>query len=108
MPDANISQWGWVIIWEFLVRPESRQKFESLYGRAGVWARFFARGQGYLGTELIRDKHDGRRYVTLDFWASRVAYEGFREQYRAEYEAIDSECEDMTESEVEIGRFERV
>jgi len=99
---------GMVIIWEFLVRPEMRTRFESVYGSTGAWARFFAQAEGYIGTELNRDMTNPRRYVTLDLWASREAYEQFREQHLVQYEALDKECEDMTENEVEVGRFERV
>jgi heme-degrading monooxygenase HmoA len=99
--------WGYVIIWDFLVRKASEPRFTEAYGPAGDWARFFAAGEGYLGTELVRDVTGERRYVTLDFWTSRQAYERFREQHLAEYEALDARCQALTERETEIGRFDR-
>lgn len=102
------AEWQYLIVWEFEVRPGSEARFEQVYGTNGRWAQFFARGQGYLGTELVRRADVPTRYVTLDFWISRAAYLDFREQNRQEYEAIDRECEAMTSSEVEIGTFERV
>ena len=87
---------------------ELKERFEQTYGPEGRWVEFFRQSDGYIGSELIRDFKDGLRYVTLDFWGSREAYETFRGRHRAEYEAIDRECEKMTESEVEVGRFERM
>jgi hypothetical protein len=46
--------------------------------------------------------------LTLDFWTSQKSYEDFRQRSAARYAAIDAECEALTESEVEIGRFARL
>ena len=101
-------EWGYLIVWEFHVRPGAEERFENVYGPQGDWAQFFKRGEGYAGTELNRDLNIAGRYVTLDFWTSPHAYEHFREQHLAEYKAIDERCEALTERETEIGRFERV
>src|SRR4051794_28415642 len=95
-------------MWEFIVRPGKEQAFEKIYGPEGEWAQFFRQGDGYCGTELSRDLDEPRRYVTLDFWESRVAYETFKMQHAAEYKAIDQKCESLTEKEQEIWKFERV
>jgi heme-degrading monooxygenase HmoA len=102
-------QWwrGYVVIWEFHVRPQMTERFEEAYGSRGVWARFFAQGAGYIATELSRDEKNPARYITLDLWESREAYENFRAQHQAAYKAIDKECESLTESELELGRFAR-
>jgi heme-degrading monooxygenase HmoA len=99
--------WKYLIVWEFRVRPEMNAEFESAYGPGGTWAAFFSRGAGYVATELNRDQEDSRRYVTLDFWTCRSAYESFRRQHLEQYRAIDATCERMTESEIEVGCFER-
>jgi len=100
--------WGYLIVWEFRVKAGRESRFERVYGHDGTWAQFFRRGEGYLGTELVRDLKESARYLTLDFWTSQSAYEHFRKQHLAEYQAIDRQCEAMTESEVEQGRFEHV
>ena len=100
--------WSYVIIWEFIVRPGNEQRFEQLYGADGEWAQFFRSGKGYRGTELNRDFKIPRRYLTLDFWASRQAYTQFRQANLAKYDAIDQSCECLTEREAEIGGFERI
>lgn len=99
--------WSYVAIWEFRVRPGSEAEFERVYGDAGVWAEFFRGGAGFVKTELIHDTV-ARRYLTLDFWASQKEYDEFRQMNAERYQAIDAQCEVMTESEVEIGRFSRV
>ncbi len=98
----------YVILWEFRVRQGREKEFEEAYGPAGTWGRFFARGEGYRGTDLHRDLAGGRRYVTIDRWTSQAAYETFRDRHREEYEAIDARCEALTEHESPLGSFASV
>jgi heme-degrading monooxygenase HmoA len=97
---------GYLVVWEFHVKKGEESSFEQVYGPDGTWAQFFRGGEGYLGTELVRDIKAPGRYLTLDFWTSASAYEHFREQNLAEYRVIDQQCEAMTERELEVGRFE--
>jgi heme-degrading monooxygenase HmoA len=82
------------------------REFERAYGPAGEWKRLFERGDGYRGTELLRDIAKARRYVTVDRWESREAFETFHERYREEYEALDAKLEALTEYEARVGWFE--
>ena len=100
--------WGYLIVWEFRVKAGLEARFAQVYGPEGTWVQFFRRGQGYITTQLLRDSEDSHRYLTMDFWTSRAEYEHFREQHLAEYQQIDRQCEEMTETESELGRFERV
>jgi len=94
-----------VIIWEFRARRGREAEFERAYGPKGDWAEFFRRGEGYLGTELIRDIETEGRYVTIDRWTSQTAFETFRSQNVGQYEAIDRQCELLTEHEARVGSF---
>jgi heme-degrading monooxygenase HmoA len=105
---ATPEEWRYLIIWEFRVRLGMEEQFEKVYGPEGDWAQFFTRGAGYDRTELNHDLKDSRRYVTLDFWISREAYENFRQQHATEYGALDQKFEELTETELEVGKFERV
>ena len=98
---------GFVIIWEFRITPRKRLAFERAYGPDGEWAKFFEKGIGYLGTELIRDARESDRYITLDYWKSRTDHETFKQQNRKMYEIIDERSEALTTKEVEIGKFSR-
>jgi hypothetical protein len=104
----NSAEWGYLIIWEFQVRPEMAKRFEKIYGADGEWARLFLRDGAYIGTELIHHFNASGSYVTLDFWTSEKAYDDFRNRHLAEYEALDKKCETLTENEREIGKFVRV
>jgi heme-degrading monooxygenase HmoA len=100
--------WKYVVIWEFEVRAGCEGEFENAYGSRGDWVCLFQNGSGFIGTELTRKLDDPRRYVTLDFWESKQAYEEFRRQHEAEYAAIDMRYERLTEREVELGQLERL
>ena len=97
--------YGFLVIWQFRVRPGMEATFESIYGSEGEWAQLFRNDPAYFGTDLNCSQADLHVYITLDFWASQEAYDHFRVANSAGYYAIDARCEALTESEVEIGRF---
>ena len=102
------NDWNFLIMWEFRPRAGAERQFGEAYGPDGTWARFFALGSGFITTELIRDLKNPGRYLTVDLWASKAAYEKFGEKYAAEYQEIDAKCEALTEQERELGVFERL
>lgn len=91
------------IVWEFAVKPESILEFEEVYGPQGQWAVFFRRSPDYVSTELFRSTSDPARFVTLDAWRSRAAYEQFRKTYADDYAALDDWCERLIERERTLG-----
>ena len=95
-----------LIVWEFRPRPEMEREFELAYGARGEWAALFAKSEGYLGTELFRDPLDPSRYLTLDRWVSRAAFETFRRLHSQEYEALDRRFEELTSHEAALGSYE--
>ena len=95
-------------MWEFIVSPEHTQAFERAYGPAGEWVQLFRRSPGYLRTELHRDRSQPQRFVTIDHWESKQAWEAFRARFGAEFESLDAKCEAWTTRETELGRFEPV
>jgi heme-degrading monooxygenase HmoA len=99
---------GYLIVWEFRPRAGVEQAFEDAYGPQGVWAKLFQQAEGFIRTELNRDLNDPRRYLTLDLWGSKEAFEQFQAEHTGEYKAIDKECEKLTEQETELGKFERL
>lgn len=99
---------GYLVVWQFRPRQGAERAFEEAYGPHGPWARLFARAEGFVRTELNRDLKDSRRYLTLDFWTSKEAYESFRARYAVEYAAIDQECEALTDEEQLVGEVARV
>ena len=95
-----------VILWEFRAKEGREKEFETIYGPHGDWALLFRRSDAYRLTELWADPGQPRRFLTLDRWESREAYESFRSQCLPEYEALDRRCEALTDGEVHLGSFE--
>jgi 8-oxo-dGTP pyrophosphatase MutT (NUDIX family)/heme-degrading monooxygenase HmoA len=93
-----------VLVWEFSPAAGRAAEFERAYGPDGDWARFFRRDPGYLGTELLRGA--AGRYLTLDRWRSRAAFEAFKTREAEEYAAIDRRMEALTSRETAIGAFD--
>ena len=97
---------AFAVVWEFYAHANKQREFEKAYAPNGLWGRFFRRGEGYIRTELIRDREEPLRYLTMDVWQSRQAYERFKKENRAEYHAIDKKCESLTRTEKLIGKFQ--
>lgn len=91
------------IVWEYFVKEDSKTEFEDVYGPQGEWAVFFRRSPDYLGTELFRSTTETNRFITLDLWRSRVAYEQFRKAQADDYAALDESCERLIERERTLG-----
>lgn len=96
---------GYVTLWEFSVAASRQAEFESAYGPEGRWARLFSGAPGYLGTELLRDRAGGLRYVTIDRWSSVEAWREFKARFAAEYERLDRECAALTTHEAALGEY---
>ncbi|UXI68422.1 antibiotic biosynthesis monooxygenase family protein [Tahibacter amnicola] len=94
-----------ITIWEFQVPEEHREAFEKHYGPNGTWAALFRRGEGHLGTSLLRNTDAPGRYFTIDRWQSESHYAAFRQAYATQYQAIDQICEELTAGEHHIGTF---
>jgi len=95
----------YVYVWEYLVRPEATEQFREKYGANGAWVALFQRASGYLRTELYCDLDDPYRYVTVDTWESRQAYDRFRQTFATEFTELDALCEGLTLRESRFGRF---
>jgi len=94
-----------ITIWEFYVPTEREDQFLATYGPAGSWASLFAKADGYRGTELIRDRDQPSRFLTLDYWLTPEAYRAFRDRFKDEYQALDHQSEALTTEERHLGGF---
>ncbi len=93
-----------VILWRFRARPDREAAFEAAYGDDGEWSLFFQKGEGFLGTSLLRAT-DGS-YLTLDRWISEKAYRTFCDTHAAEYARLDARCAALTIEETPLGAVE--
>jgi heme-degrading monooxygenase HmoA len=96
---------GYATLWSFDIRPDRKAEFEFHYGPEGTWVRLFRRAPGYLGSELLCDRADPKRYVTIDRWESREAWQAFRQDFAADYERLDREFEGLMAAESPLGEF---
>jgi hypothetical protein len=98
----------YITIWEYEVSEENKDEFKRSYGPNGVWVKFFSKAKDYIGTELLVKAGRNNKYLTIDRWGSKEAYDIFRSQWIDEYDAIDSDCESLTMSETHLGSFESI
>lgn len=94
-----------VILWRFRVAPDHRAAFEAAYGADGDWARLFARGPGFLGTELLRAPDETDEYITIDRWDNAASHAAFLDMFGDAYRALDARMEGLTLAEERIGAF---
>jgi heme-degrading monooxygenase HmoA len=104
----------YVIVWEFVVRPEKMDAFVAAYKFDGAWAHLFAQADGYIGTELLlaterdqgaTERDQGTTYITIDRWKAAEDFTRFQEQFGDEYKALDTKLEGLTVSERKLGTF---
>ena len=96
----------YVIAFRYGVGAAQAAAFERTYRGDGAWARFFAPGAGYLGTDLLRAE-DGD-YLLLDRWESAAAYDAFLAANREEYERRSREAAALWEREERLGAYDLV
>ena len=96
---------AFTVLWEFTVLPARQAEFESRYGAEGDWVRLFRRGTGYLGSELLQDRVNPLRYLTIDRWESLEAWRAFRSRFAGEYERLDREFEGLANREAALGEY---
>lgn len=96
---------SYVYIWVYEVAPEGIQDFLELYGRDGPWVELFSKSPEYLGTELLSDRDQPGRFVTIDRWVSQEAFEAFRLNFADELAGLDDMGEQLTTGESPLGEF---
>ena len=93
--------------WRYRVGRDAREAFERAYGPDGDWARIFARGTGYLGTELLGAVDGGSEaelsYVTIDRWRERADWDAFLADHGEDYRALDRKLDPLTLEEEDLG-----
>jgi heme-degrading monooxygenase HmoA len=97
-----------VIALLFVYDVSRAEEFERVYGPDGEWAQFFRQGRGYVGTELLRDVEQPGRFLVVDRWESRDAYNAFVAERRDEYMQRVDETVFLYDQELRFGTFENV
>lgn len=94
-----------VYLWAYRVSPERLDEFLELYGSNGLWIDLFRRAPGYLDTELLRDRNDPGRFMTVDRWESEEAFLNFRDRFAEEFDRLDRLGELLNMEETALGEF---
>ena len=92
-------------IWAYEVLSGRVDDFYELYGPKGSWVALFRRAPGYLDTQLLLDRNQAGRFLTIDRWESRVAFTSFRDTFAEEFNRLDHLGEQLTSHEVLLGEF---
>ena len=91
------------LVCEFDAQPNRVAVLEGISATHGRWAEFFKQSADYVGTELYKNTSDPNRFVAVDVWRSRVAYEAFRKANAVEYSALDEWCRQLLTHERMLG-----
>ncbi len=97
---------GFTYVWSYEVRDTREADFERLYGPDGGWAQLFRKSSNYLGTDLLRDRKNKNRYLTVDRWDSEPAHRTFVSEHREEFDELDRQGEVLTQDESFVGDFD--
>lgn len=97
-----------VRLWRYQVESAKRGEFVKHYHADGSWAQLFRQAPGYLGTQLWADEKTPGVYYTADYWRDRSAFANFQKSFRAQYETLDAEFENLTLGEEFLGAGDSV
>ena len=95
-----------VYIWEFIIKEDKRKEFLQYYKPGGEWCNLFKKSDSYIKSELLNDKENSRRFISIDYWKSKELFDLYNKKYSKEYDMIDKVCTNFTNSEKFIGYFE--
>jgi len=98
----------YLYLWRYEVPAEYRRRFEEVYGPEGDWVELFRDSPGYRSTRLLHEPAGAGRYLTIDEWESREAFDRFRAEQAEAFEALDARCAALTSAEELLGHFEAV
>jgi heme-degrading monooxygenase HmoA len=92
----------------FVYDVSEEDEFKRAYGAGGEWEAFFRGGRGYIGTELLHDVEQPGRYLVVDRWESRDAYNAFVQEHGEEYMRRVDETVFLYDHELRLGTFDRL
>ncbi len=97
-----------VMVWEYRVRPERAEEFETLYRPDGAWGELLRTAPGFVSITLMKDLNDPGRFLVADRWTSERSFEDFKLAHAAAYADLSARGRRLYERETEIGRFDFV
>lgn len=98
----------YIVLTEFVAKEGKVAEFEDYFGSAGKRAEVLQNGEGFMSTELLRDKGAKLRYVTMDRWVSKDAYDDFGIEFESENSDLVRAGEELSSKQALIGALERL
>ena len=95
-----------LVLWEYEVKSEAIEEFESLYRPDGVWGDLFRQATGFVSITLWRDRKSRNRYMVADRWTSELLYEEFMRERATDIAALNERSGRTRTREVAVGRFD--
>jgi len=95
-----------IVVWEYAVKPDRIEDFESFYRPDGPWTRLFHKYPGFVSTTLMKDLRNPRRYVVADRWTSEKLYDAFKQAAADAYDELSARGNRLIDKEAELGRFD--
>jgi heme-degrading monooxygenase HmoA len=92
-------------IWAYRVPTATSDLFRALYGPNGEWVGLFRQASGYIDTQLLQDRDDPERFVTIDRWETEESFNDFRADFSLEFERLDRKGDQFTVEEMSLGEF---
>lgn len=93
------------IVWEIVVRDQARGQFELAFGPGGAWSKLFAKSPGFMGTTLMRDLKNSRRYLVVELWNDEAGRDKSITEQQTAYTDLEAVFDEWTESKIELGIF---
>jgi heme-degrading monooxygenase HmoA len=94
------------VLYRYSVHPAQVRAFEHAYGQTGPWVALFSQHPGYRGTRLFRHKSETGVYICMDVWASKAAWDAFREEHALAYAQLDRDLHLLYVEELLLGYYE--
>ncbi len=89
-------------VWKFYVKEGCEDGFIMM--NTVDWPDLFGRSPAYSGTKIRA--MGSRAYLTIDFWASKDAFDAFVEEYRNDFDRLSSLHRELYETVEHIGFYE--
>jgi len=89
--------------WKYTVNSD-HSKFEEVYGRNGVWFKFFEPCDDFLGQDLMKGS-DGQTYIVLDKWMSEEDYQVFVSKNKIAYDQLREQTSNLYGEELSLGTY---
>ena len=93
------------LVWQFQVKPESRDDFERLYGANGDWTAIARKSRSYLGSSFLHDMSEATRYLLTEYWSEMVVYERHQEDFRDEIASLNERRDVLLVASQPLGVF---